>query len=172
MTQTLTTILSQISSKMRLSDFSAVIDLVDISLVSFPKAAALHHFKGVALWQEKQIDKAIASFESALSIEPQLIAAINCLGLLYADLKLYDKSIVLFEQCLSIDPKVTNVKLNLGRCLNIVCDYGPARTILLSAIDSEPASAQYHIELSISLRALHEYDLHVYGWCEYTPHFL
>jgi protein O-mannosyl-transferase len=69
-----------------------------------PNSARIYNNLGDAYAREKDIDRAVNSFEKAIEINPNYTDAVHNLGITYIDAAMYEKAAVQFEKALELDP--------------------------------------------------------------------
>lgn len=67
------------------------------------KLAQIHYNLGVCFYQLKQLDKAVAAFESAVALKADYEKAFYALGMAYADLQKWDQAEAAFQKATKLD---------------------------------------------------------------------
>ncbi len=83
-----------------------------LAVTADPGYAAAWRNLGYALDQQKQLDEAVAAYQKAVKLEPEL-STHNNLGVLYDRQGQYDQAIQEFEKALKLDPGNATVRKNL-----------------------------------------------------------
>jgi tetratricopeptide (TPR) repeat protein len=85
--------------------FQVGIDMLDAGLTQLPDAAPLYVARGVLEVQLSQSDKAIADFEQAHKLEPQLSLAMDAIGIVESQQYKPSAALALFAQQARLHPK-------------------------------------------------------------------
>ena len=89
---------------------------------SHPTDPILHFRLGKALQESRAVDDAIASYQSALALEPRYVAALNNLGLAHNDTGNVPAAIACFRQAVALAPDVPAAHSNLIYTLHYLPD--------------------------------------------------
>jgi tetratricopeptide (TPR) repeat protein len=115
------------------------------------QAAQANNIKGLALFNLRQYQEALACFEKALELRPSYIEAINNKGLVYLAIGDYNKAIECFNQSTDLNPSDATIWNNKGLAFHVLRKYEDAvasydRAIILrhnyvEAINNREASS-------------------------------
>jgi tetratricopeptide (TPR) repeat protein len=72
---------------------------------------------GIALYQQKKLDEAVAAFRKAIQLRPDLATAYNNLGVALADQKKLDEAVIAFRKAIQLQPDYVEAYYNLGNAL-------------------------------------------------------
>ncbi|MEJ2098954.1 MAG: tetratricopeptide repeat protein [Desulfobacterales bacterium] len=86
----------------------------DKSIAANPKNAEAYNNRGLALYNLKLYQQAIADFSQALRINPQYAEAFNNRGNAYYQMDQYEKAEADFNQSLQLKPRYSKAHLNRG----------------------------------------------------------
>ena len=98
-------------------EHASVLNLLDSKLNQLGTdavAANLWHLHGISCYRLNQFEKARASYNKAVSAQPQFATAYNSLGFLLQDMGLMLEAEAAFERALTIAPDLAIARLNLG----------------------------------------------------------
>ena len=90
------------------------IDKVNALIKDYPKSSLLLNLVGTFYKSIKMPDKAIQSFENAITIKPDYAEAYNNLGATLQELGRLDMAVKNYEEALSIKPDYAEAYNNLG----------------------------------------------------------
>jgi len=112
-----------------------------------------YHFE-LANWyvEAGEEEKAKASFERALELNPKFIEALVNLGGLYSDMGQNDEAITYFQKALALDPTDCKARSNLGNAYYALARYPDAMFEYRRAVDQDPKcySALYNIAVAFA----------------------
>ncbi len=101
--------------------------------------------EGVAHFQKKEYDQAIASYEKALKLEPRAAAVYNLLGMAYrmkynqlGKPEMRQKEIEAFQKAIDIDPKLWVALINLGATYYYMGEKAKAAPLFKKALEINP----------------------------------
>lgn len=101
--------------------------------------------KGVAQFQKKEYDQAIASFTKSLELQPKSAVAYNFLGMAYRfkynqvrNQELKQQEIAAFEKAAEVDPAYWVALINLGATYYYQGDKAKAAPLFKKALDLNP----------------------------------
>jgi tetratricopeptide (TPR) repeat protein len=86
------------------NSYQVGIDMLNAGLTQLANAGSLYLARGVLEVQLSQFDKAIADFQKAHRLEPQLSLAMDAIGIMQSQQHLSDASLKLFEQQAKMHP--------------------------------------------------------------------
>lgn len=86
------------------NSYQVGIDMLNAGLTQLPNAGRLYLARGVLEVQLSQFDKAIADFEKAHRLEPQLSLAMDAIGIMQSQQHLSDASLKLFQDQAQLHP--------------------------------------------------------------------
>jgi cytochrome c556 len=89
----------------------------DNTIAANPQLAEAYNNRGLALYNLRQHERAIADFSMAIQIKPQYAAAYNNRGNAYYALDQYQQAEADFNQSLQLNPKYAKAHLNRGLAL-------------------------------------------------------
>ena len=75
---------------------------------------ALYLFKGIAYYDKRMYDEAVAEFKKAIEVNPNLAEAHNSLGAAYANKGMLDEAIAEYKKTIEINPNHDMAHNNLG----------------------------------------------------------
>jgi len=81
---------------------------------------------GIVHLRDDNAELAEKSFQSAVTLDPNYVTAINNLGLAYMDMKMYDKAEQSFATAYRRDPSMTDALHNLGQVYMNLANYDKA----------------------------------------------
>lgn len=87
------------------------------TIESSPRAFMAHYNLGKMLAEKGRVDEAIAHYEEALRVKPDLVEAIVNLANAYADRHRTEDAITMYRRVLAIDPRMAAAHYNLGLAL-------------------------------------------------------
>jgi protein O-mannosyl-transferase len=125
------------------NDFSLWSDTVQVSCFS----SLAHDGLGWDLLQRGQVDKAIAQFQKALQIDPNLAAVHNNLGMALFQKGQVDEAIMHLQKALEINPNYTEAHNNLGNALKQKGKLNEAMVQYHMALEINPNYAGAHNNL-------------------------
>jgi tetratricopeptide (TPR) repeat protein len=123
-----------------------------------PQSAPAHNNLANALYDQADLEGAIAACRQALKLDPKLAPAHNNLGnALYAqgDVR---RAIACYHKALELDPKYAHAHNNLGVALKAQGDLAGAITCFKKALDLDPKYAEAHNSLGTALYAQGDYN--------------
>ena len=110
-------------------------------------SAEYHYQLGLDLSQQGQIKKAIASFQKAIELQPDLAIAHCNLGSLLTKIGNLQQAIVSFETTIELQPQLVEAYFNLGLAQGRLGKLKQARTALETAVSLKPDWAEAHYNL-------------------------
>jgi len=112
-----------------------------------------YHFE-LANWYVEAGDeeRAKASFERALDLNPKFLEGLVNLGSLYSDMGQQDEAITYFQKALALDPTDCKARSNLGNAYYALNRYPDAMFEYRRAVDTDPKcySALYNIAVAFA----------------------
>lgn len=125
-----------------------------------------HHLNdyGVQLFYRNQLDQAAQSLEDAVSVQPDLLAAWNNLGVVYSGLNRPEKAIAAFQRAAEINPNRTEYLNNQG--VLALLDLKPEKALELfeEAIVSNDREVAVLLNLAQAYLALSFHGRAVNAW--------
>jgi protein O-GlcNAc transferase len=105
----------------------------------------LHNYNlGVVLFNNRQYDEAIAHFQQALEIEPNLLHAYNYIGNAFQEKKQFDGAITYYQKAISINPADPTAYMNLGILFQNLKHHEKALRYFNDALKINPTLYQAH----------------------------
>ena len=86
----------------------------DVTLLAVTPSADEVHLKGIALYKQGKFDDALVCYDEALSLQPNLVPALNSRGFLLQDLGRMHEALACFEKAVELAPEFAVARLNLG----------------------------------------------------------
>lgn len=117
-----------------------------------PTAWMAHNNLGNLLREDGRLEEAIAHFEAALRVRPDLIKVHNNLGNCLRDLERPREAIASYRRALAIDPNYAEGNNNLGRTLRETGAVPEAIDVLLRAMRLDPGNPDVRNNLGMALR--------------------
>lgn len=135
-------------------------------------SAVPHYFLGLAYLDLGEAEKALSSFQKAVSIEPDTAKIYVGLGFVYFKLKKPHEALKNFEYARKLDPKVNHALVGIGATYAHLKDYAKAEEVLREAVSSEPDSptAQYNLGMVCFVRSNRECALSQYNRLKIMGH--
>lgn len=127
---------------------AAGLEEADAALESDPDNAELHFVRGMALQALGKGEAAIDAWETALSHDPRLFAALDGIGTVHLDAGRLDEAKGYFERALEVDPKFAGSHYNLGIIAVQQGDLAAAKASFLRASELNPEDADALLELA------------------------
>jgi tetratricopeptide (TPR) repeat protein len=132
--------------------------LFAVPAAAYPPAAAAAFNAGVNFTQGHQYEKALASFNQAIAIEPGYFEAWNEKADTLNRLGRYNESLQAVETALTINPDYVKGWINRGAILYNMGRYGDELASYDKAIAADPQSGAAWFNRAYSLAALGRYD--------------
>lgn len=107
-----------------------------------------HIALGKVYHQLGEHEKAIESFQAALSLDDKHQHAYNNLGLVYVDLRLFVLAINMFQAALEIEPENPAFYNNLGYAYDLSDRFAEALEAYQNALDADPAFVDTYYNLA------------------------
>jgi tetratricopeptide (TPR) repeat protein len=101
----------------------------------------------------------ISAYNSALSVNPNMLNALVNLGNAYFGQKKYDSAIELFERAIAVEPTKAMIYFNLGAAYSNKGDYAQAVAAFLNAVQIDDAIPEVHYQLAVGYYHLQDFDL-------------
>jgi len=128
------------------------IDKVNALIKDYPKSSILLNLVGTFYKSIKMPDKAIQSFENAITIKPDYAEAYNNLGATLQELGRLDMAVKNYEEALSIKPDYAEAYNNLGNICRENGQQDMAFKNYEKALTIKPDYAMAHYNLGIALK--------------------
>jgi serine/threonine protein kinase/tetratricopeptide (TPR) repeat protein len=123
-----------------------------------PRSAPARNNLGVALYENNDLNGAIAEYRQAIDLDPQLAEAYGNLGDVLRKLNDLDGAIVALCKATELDPQNAIAFYNLGVALSDKKDHPGAIIQYQKAIERDPTLFQAYGNLAFSLRRLRKWD--------------
>jgi len=123
-----------------------------------PLSATAHANLGKALFEQGQVDEAIAQYQSALSINPHFAEARSNLGVALLEKKRLDEAIVELQVASKINPDVAMTHYNLGIALYLKGQTDAAITEYQTALKIHPNDPKVRSNLGVALSDKGQWD--------------
>lgn len=144
-----------------------VTDSTAAAIISSEPQSAEEHFQaGNAYYQAGQWDQAIAAYQKAIELDPNLQAAYANLGVTYYQQQQFDLAASQYEKALELNPEDGDVAYNLGALYlqQALSQGGEPNTDLLNravsqlqhASEMSPELAEPHFSLGVAYFALNQ----------------
>ena len=119
---------------------------------------SVHIEKGVAHYESKEYDQAIAEYSKAIEINPNYADAYYNRGLVYDDLKEYSQAIADYSKAIEINPNYADAYYNRGLIHYNLKEYDQAIADYSQAIEINPNYANAHYNRGLVYDNLEEYE--------------
>ena len=106
----------------------------------------------------KQLDKARADFDQAISMNPKVATAWNDKGMLFVDLGQYDSALVYFDQAVRLEPRLGPARSNRGAILLGRGNPAAAVEDFTVAIEASPRLLDARTNRSLAYSALGDHE--------------
>src|SRR5260221_36398 len=113
--------------------------------------------EGNVLYGLKRYGEALAAYDQAIRLDPNLAMAYVNKGNVLSDLKHYGEALAAYDQAIRLDPNLAMAYVNKGRALNELKRYGEALAILDQAIGLDPNNAFAYATKGYALNGLNRY---------------
>lgn len=123
----------------------------DLQNVAY-KAYRVYYFLGQSLFYENKMDDALAAYEKAVALRPEIPEAYQNIGYVHVQRKDYENARRAYETQLRYHPGSAEALLNLGNVATLTKDYEAAEDYLKRSIQADPAFAKARYNLGL-LRA-------------------
>jgi tetratricopeptide (TPR) repeat protein len=111
--------------------------------------AQLHAILGEILYRKGYPGNALASFQQALDLDPNLIQALMFMSSYYLDNRAYEDALPLLERAEKLAPTSSGIKLNLGIAYRGLGRFDDAKRCYEEALKLDPSSPEPHRNLAI-----------------------
>ena len=116
----------------------------------FPKSIPIaHNNLGLFYHEKEMLEKALAEYNQASSIDADYINSYNNLGVIYDEMDKFEDAIIAFNKALTIDPHYTEAYYNLGNAYAARGMSDEARSHYKQALISNPHYAEAHNNLGL-----------------------
>ena len=106
------------------------------------------------LLDQRRLDEAIAEYNEALRVDPEMSSAHHNIGLCLSMKKNFDGAIAEFRQTLELNPNEPRTRVLLGTALGQKGDLNAAMDQFQRAIAKNPKDAEAHLSLAYALDQL------------------
>lgn len=113
------------------------------------RQAANYHAQGMRLLRQGKTADAMAAFETALGIWPDIPEAYRQIGLIHAQNEDYRKAIAMFEQAVRRNPAAVELYNNLGFCHMQLNQLDGAEGYFKAAVDIDPNYTKARLNLGL-----------------------
>ncbi len=134
-----------------LGEFERALAHYDRAMELSPGLTSIHDNRNLALLNQADSlirshlpSEAIAPLLRALELQPDLPAALNCLGRAQHEMGSLDDAITLYRRALSVAPDFADAHYNLGNALREMGDIIGARASYQRAVDLAPHVGHFH----------------------------
>jgi len=114
-----------------------------------PKQASYLFNKATILAKLKRYEEAIASYQQAIALDPNVVPPHNNLGNVYKDLKRYEEAIASYQQAIALDPNYADPHNGLGWTYLLIDQLVDSQTAFETAIKLDPEN--YSLWLNLGL---------------------
>ena len=128
------------------------------ALTKDPKLGWAHYCLATVHVQRNQIDKAVASLEDAIKVQPGFYQAMESLATLYLGMGKSDRAIPLYQKALELDADNPQVMYELGSLLAKKGDNARAASLLEGSLKRVPNNTQVMSNLGFVYLKLKRYD--------------
>ena len=132
--------------------FQLVIEQSEILLKKFPSSSIIHNIMGASFANLDKLDKALKSYNDAISANPEYIEAINNIGILLKRQGNKEKAIETFKKALSIKPDYAEPYYNIANILNGQGKYHQAIDNYKKVISLSPNHVDAYNNMGITFR--------------------
>ncbi len=132
--------------------------VVNAALAEVPENARVLYEKGAEQGRAGDMEKAIDSLKTAISLYPNFPLALNELGVQYMKSKQPSKALDPFRAAIKLSPDGFSPKLNLGIALLETQQFAEAEKQLREALGKNASSPTAHMYLGMTLIKLKQYD--------------
>lgn len=139
--------LQAIDANVRQQRYTKARKLCDSAIGANPQNSQLHFALGVVHQAKNDIDRAVDSYQQAVSINPDYLAAWVNLGICARGLKTYDTATKAFSKAVAADPGSFHAHYNLALVYCDVKDMDKALASLNTALDINPASPEAQFQM-------------------------
>jgi tetratricopeptide (TPR) repeat protein len=115
-------------------DLKAALGQLDEALALYPEFALAHYEKGLLLFEQNEVDKALEAFVKAIQIKPDYLEAKLNFGIALLAKKDYEKAEMVFRDVLKQKSDSPAAHMNLGRALYALKKIDEAESELKQAI--------------------------------------
>ena len=134
------------------------LDTVEILIKDYPNEALLFNISGACYQAIGQLNKAVKSFEKAVTFKPDYAEAHYNLGVVFKKLGQLDNAIKCYQEALAINPQYADAHNNFGNALQELGQLDEAVKCYKKALAYKPEYAEAHHNLGIVLVELGQLD--------------
>lgn len=130
-----------------------------------PVPAEAHYNRGLASQKLNRLDEALAGYDQAIALQPDLVEAHNNRGAILQSMKRYAEALSGYDQAIALKPDFAAAYYNRGNVLQELKRYEDASASYEQALTLKPNFAPAHNNLGKALQKLKRYDaaLAAYG---------
>lgn len=132
--------------------FLAVIEQAQIFTKQYPDIFVVWIILGASYAQIRNLDKAIQSYQHALSLNPNYVEGYNNLGVALRDKGKIDEAIVAYKKALSLKPDYPEALSNMGNALHVQGKMEEAIEAYKDALSLKPSYAKVYINMGAVLQ--------------------
>ncbi len=137
-------------SVMKDSILTVAIGYLDRSIAIFPDFADAYVQKGVAYYHKKNYEKALSSYNKALTLNPADPVVNNNIGTILFETGQYQKSLEYFLNAIQYNSAYAEAYLNAGSAYGVMQNYEMAIQYFESCLRYDPAYAQAYYFLGVT----------------------
>src|SRR5258706_306941 len=114
--------------------------------------------EGIALYNLKRYEEALAAYDQAMRLDPNYAYAYYDKGVALYTLKCYEEALIAFDRAIRLDPDSVDAYHNKGNALYELKRYEEALIAYEQAIHLDPNYAYAYIGRGVALRGLKRYE--------------
>ena len=145
-------------------DYVEALRLIQAAMRANPASAETAGDMGVILDRMGRVDEAVLSYDRALVLRPNDVAALCNRGFSLMKLRQFDKALASYEKAIAAAPRHAEAHNGRGLALADLGRRGEAVTALTRAIDIDPDYAEAHFNRALVRLVLGEFEA---GWDGY-----
>lgn len=154
----------QVSSYQRSGDFPAALEVMARLVSAYPAIATLHMKQGTILWSNNEFQRAIASFDQAIKLEPDNAEAVFCKASVQQSSGNDRDALENYDRALTIRPHYVEALNNKAVLLREAGDVEGALKAYGAAIRVEPTCVQAWVGKALCELLLGDFEA---GWRSY-----